>query len=281
MCDLSVVTVCSNAVSRSFYLSEMIESVWDIANEIIVIDCDRHPHSETFKVLKNNFGLEWYYGNGSNKYSHKIKLYWVPWVDSMRCIEPRLLKSLAISFSSSLYLMTLDSDEVIHEEEHNKVIECIEKGHFAYQFHTIHFYRDYDHIKINEMYDYRTRLFKNNKHTSLTVFDMHDSYGGYDCGNIFYNHHKDENERKYLPLSQHPDCKKTSINIQHYGHTIRKGTYLEKKNRIEKMYHPSFEPLDKWEWDMSNTVEFKGKHPKAMEKRIKEDNEWNIKNGVV
>jgi len=97
---------------------------------------------------------------------------------------------------------------------------------------------------------------------------MHDGFNGYDCGLIYYNYAEEEKDREYKPLSHHSETKATSIETYHYGHVRSNKSYLEKKNNIERSYHPEWKDLKKWEWDMSGTSKFIGSHPKSMKERI-------------
>ena len=264
---LSVVTTCSEAVSKEFYLKELIESVWEIADEVIVINGDpeqSNSHlSETYGLLWDNFAKDKDQYGG--KEIGKIKIYRNPWQKRMGCMMGRLQRSLAISHASSDYIMLLDSDEIIHEQDHDKIRKCLELGHIAYAWHTLHFYKDYNTVKIpgNGWYDYRANLFKNNSY----IFDMHDSYSGYQ-GTVYATMGDEERDRRYLPLISHADCKKTSIEVFHFGHVRSDKVYLQKTNEINKSYHPNWKNETKVKWDMENTEAFTGTHPEIMKERI-------------
>lgn len=271
---LSVVTCCSGAISKEFYLKELIESVWDIATEIIVINGDNKNdpvYSETCNVLYNNFSdYKGFLTEGAHTLKNKIKIYHNPWQKRMGCMMGRLQRSLAISHATKDYIMLLDADEIIHEKDHDKIRKCLELGYTAYAWHTIHFYRDYNTIKIpgGSWYDYRANLFKNNSYT----FDMHDSNNGYQ-GTVYANMEDSERDRKYLPLSGHPGCKKTSIEVFHYGHVRSEKVYLQKTNEINASYHPHYKDLKTLMWDMSNTRQINITHPEVLHERIKNHKE--------
>jgi len=126
--SLSVVTCCSDAISKEFYLKELIESVWDIADEIIVINGDKWDglipwKSETDSLITSI----------KNKHEDFLKLerYHNPWQKRMGCIMPRLQKSIAISHATKDYILLLDADEVIHEKDHEKIKACLELDFFC------------------------------------------------------------------------------------------------------------------------------------------------------
>ena len=155
---LSVVTTCSDAVSKEYYLKELIESVWEIADEIVVINGDLNYMGETWKLLVDNWPDE------VTGLHSKLKMYNNPWQKRMGCMMGRLQRSLAISHASMDYVMLLDSDEIIHEKDHDKIRKCLKLGHIAYAWQTVHFYKDYNTVKIpgDGWYDYRANIFKNN-----------------------------------------------------------------------------------------------------------------------
>lgn len=264
---LSVVTTCSDAISKEFYLKELIESVWEIADEIIIINGDEdysYTGSETALLLRDNFQKPFKEGWMLDR---KLKLYHNPWQKRMGCMMGRLQRSLAISHATKDYVMLLDADEIIHEKDYDKIRKCLELGYIAYAWHTIHFYRNYNTIKIpgtgSGFYDYRANLFKNNSY----IFDFHDSDNGYQ-GTVYANMEDSERDRKYLPLIEHPDCKKTSIKVMHFGHVRSEQVYLKKTNDINASYHPHYKDLKTLKWDLTYIKKFEGTHPKVMKERI-------------
>ena len=267
---LSVVTTCSDAVSKEFYLKELIESVWDIADEIVVINGDNDTN-ETNNLLQEHFFNQKIVPEGVmiEHEVDKIKVYNNPWQKRMGCMMGRLQRSLAISHASMDYIMLLDADEIIHEKDHDKIRKCLELGHIAYAWHTIHFYKDYNTVKVpgEGWYDYRANLFKNNSY----IFDSHDSYSGYQ-GTVYATMENEERDRRYLPLINHADCKKTSIEVFHYGHVRSDKVYLQKTNEINASYHPHYKDKTELMWDMSDIKKFKGTHPKVMKERIERFN---------
>ena len=102
---LSVVTTCSEAVSKEYYLKELIESVWEIADEIIVINGDFNYTGETWKLLVDNWP------DKATGLHPKLKMYNNPWQKRMGCMMGRLQRSLAISHATQDYIMLLDNDD--------------------------------------------------------------------------------------------------------------------------------------------------------------------------
>jgi len=263
---LSVVTTCSDAITKEYYLKELIESVWEIADEIVIIVGDKYYGGQNIQLqsLETTDLLYKYFKNYMYK---KIHIYFNPWQKRMGCMMGRLQRSLAISHASMNYIMLLDADEIVHEKDYNKIRKCLELGHTAYAWHTIHFYRDYNTIKIpgDGWYDYRANLFKNNSY----IFDGHDSNNGYQ-GTVYATMADKERDRRYLPLIEHPDCKKTSIEVMHFGHVRSDKVYLQKTNEINASYHPHYRDKTELMWDLTNIKKFEGTHPKVMKERINE-----------
>lgn len=269
---LSVVTTCNDAISNEYYLEELIRSVWDIATEIIILNGDDSinpdgpgvSQSETDDCIWSVFRR---LGISEDEFSRKVKIHYNRYEPRLGAIMTRIQKSIAISHATESYVLLLDADEVIHENDHDKIRKCLELGHFAYATKTLHFYRDYKHIKVGPgWYDFRTRLFKNNSY----VFDTHDHFGNYSCDLVYANMHREEGKRKFTSLMEHPDKQLTSIEVFHAGHCRSKEVYLRKKNQIERAYHPDWVDLsvEDWDWDMSDTEVYEGDYPEALKERI-------------
>lgn len=257
--SLSVALSCSNPISMDFPLKECIQSIVPIADEIIIVNGDKiefDSYGEVHQVLNDYF-----------QHIEKImRIYHLPWRDSFRKNMSLLSKTAAISQCTKDYILLLDADEVIHEKDYERIKKCLEIGHDAYSFRTIHFYRDYDHYKVNgeRWYNHRPKLFKN----GLGIWDGYQSWISEWDEVIIREYTADLVTWDYEPV--HEFSKQTKIDIFHYGYTRKPEIMLKKQNNIEKRHHPDWKELDKWIWDMSDTKEFKGAHPEVMEERIKE-----------
>lgn len=256
---LSVATYVDNPLSKEFYLKELIESVWNIADEIIVVNGDkegRSPYSETYKLI---YDIE----EERNDFN-KIKVYHNPWEWRMGKNMGRLQRSLAVSHCTKDYVLLLDADEIIHEVDHDKIRKAMELGHDVYSFKTLHFYRHFYQIlqgqnpsdPPNEFYVYRPKMFKN----GLGILDMHDYKGNY-SGLITFD------GRDCQEIS-----KRTSIRIFHVGHVRSKESYVRKTNDIERSYHPHHHDIkvDEFDWPwQSACIPYDGDYPKVLVSRIK------------
>ena len=82
----------------------------------------------------------------------------------------------------------------------------------------------------------------------------------------------EERDRRYLPLINHGDCKKTSIEVFHYGHVRSDKVYLQKTNEINASYHPHYKYKTELMLDLTNIKKFEGTYPKVMKERIERFN---------
>lgn len=272
---LSVVTCCNDAISMEFYLEELIKSIWSIADEIVVVNGDNSCR-ETVDVCKKvvrDMGFDWYIGDGGNLRplpDGKFCLYFNKWEPRMGWQMLYLQKNIAISHATGDWVLRLDADELIHEDDLEKIrgaIDYAENNDLyinAFTFKVLHFWGDYDHIKTGKnesdpgenWYERRVHLFRNN----LRYHDGHDKHGN-DTDSLV--------DGKYNPVLHLPTTANTSIRCFHYGHVRSKEVYLNKKNKIERMFHGgNWQDLTEWKWDMTGTVEYEGTHPKVMENRI-------------
>lgn len=259
---LSVVTYVSNAVNGEFYLGELVSSVYDLADEIVIVDGDKGYDNRQTMTLISALKEKFEDDRGHNK----IWAYYNPWEWKLGYAMGRIQRSVALSHASSDWVILLDADEVLHEKDFDKIKEAMQYGHEndvdVFSFRTLHFYRDYWHLKHgknpsdsgNSWYNHRPKMFRNLQ----GIFDMHDKNNNYSG----------------LITRDRRDCQEiasqTSIEVFHYGHVRTKEAYVHKTNLIENSYHPDWQNIDweTFEWDMRGTKDFEGTHPQAMQKRI-------------
>lgn len=275
MPTLSVVTTVSDVNSKQFYLSELVASVYEIADEIIIVDGDKGADTKNRETMNMIHKLKKVYTNPETG-ENKIWAYYNPWESRMGVAMYGLQDSLAISHASKEWILHLDGDEVIHEDDHIKIKKAMVMGDAenidVFSLRTLHFYRDYNHIKTgankndpgNNWYNHKPRLFKNNKGIYSSHIEGHSG----------------------LVLSDNRNAeeiaKKTSIVVYHYGHTRSLQVYINKTNQIEHAFHGENAKIiskKDFRWDMEMTEKFEGKHPKAMQKRISKFNRLFGENG--
>jgi len=259
---LSVVTYVSEASAQEFYLAELVSSVYDLADEIVIVDGDSGYNNRDTMTLIAALKEKFQDDRGHNK----IWAYYNPWEWRLGKNMGRIQRSIAISHATGDWVILLDADEVLHEKDFDKITDAMKYGDEnndnVFSFRTIHFYRDYWHYKAgenpsdpgNEWYNHRPKMFRN----GLGIFDMHDHKGHY-SGLV---------SREAIDLQIHAQT--TSIEVFHLGHVRSKKSYVEKTNLIERSYHPEWKDIDvdTFEWDMRGTYDFEGTHPVAMKRRI-------------
>lgn len=265
---LSVVMAVSNPIIYDFPFVECVKSVLPIADEVVIINGDKEFfwYEEENYSNKNNAEVDYLLSKYIVDSIDKFKIFHLPWQEHFRKNMESLAKSAAISQATSDYVLLLDVDEIIHENDYNKIKQCLEMDKDAYSFRTIHFYRDYNHHKIpnaeNYWYNHRPKLFKNFK----GIWDGYQSWVDKDK-ELHTEYTADLITWDYKPV--HSFSVKTSISIYHYGYVRDKSKMLVKSNNIEKRYHPDYSNKLEWDWDMDNTTLFEGIHPQVMESRIK------------
>ena len=285
MVKISVYTCGNDHFKDEWYLLEGIRSALGFADEVVVVYGGNPilqsefiapiPESDLFRKGHASFC---YHANDDGtflallkfaKENNKIKLFMNPWEKRMRKHQTALQKSIALSHCTGDVCVLFDSDEVFHEDDYKIIRNLAEvliaqTNIKAVYFDTIHFWRDFNHVKMGEgWYTGKVYMVKNDegifhgKHPSMDSIEP-DAHVG-------FGHTVLTAQETYLP--KHPPT------VCHYGHVRSKEAYIRKKNAIERRYHGFlWENLtpDTWDWDMSDTVEFTGKHPKVMEDRINE-----------
>ena len=107
---LSVVTYVSNAVNGEFYLGELVSSVYDLADEIVIVDGDRGYDNRQTMTLISALKEKFKDDRGENK----LWAYYNPWEWKLGCAIGRIQRSGAISHASSDWVILLDADEGLH-----------------------------------------------------------------------------------------------------------------------------------------------------------------------
>jgi len=256
--SLTVATFVSEPTSKEFPFKELILSALPIADEIVVVSGGKDGH---VGFLAGEIApiMDEIYEENPHLTGREINVVFNTWQPRMRRNMMVLQKSLAISHASCDWVLALDGDEVLHEKDYDKIKMAMKLDHDAYTFKVNHFYKDYKHIKVaqsgDQWYARRPYLFKN----GLGIFD------GYrlieEEGICRYT--SDLTTWDYKPVMAF--AKHTSIDVFHYSFVRSKEAMLAKTNAIERRHHPDWVDLETWEWDMDNTEEFMGTHPKPIE----------------
>lgn len=264
MKTISVAVACSNPIDMYFPFKELLLSINDLADEVVILNCDSDE-----KVIYGDSQVDIIIDEVQKKYDFKpkLKIYYLPWQEHMMKNMEMLAKTAAISQCSCDYVLLLDADEIIHEEDIPKIKRLVELDKGSYSFRTIHFYKDYESVidsNKTEFYNHRPKLFRNFEGT----FDGYQSwccteYGT--CG-LETEYTADLVTWDYISLTKLAN--KTKVNIYHYGWVRPDDVMLHKQNTIDNRYHRNFSNRSSWNWDMSVVKAFEGTHPKVMKERI-------------
>lgn len=263
---LSVCVPCSNPISMDFPLRECILSAIPIATQIVLINGDEcRFEGEVTKVISDSLEYDKEIAEWDFRDDTSFDEYHLPWRDSFRKNMHVLAVTAGISQCTEDYILWLDADEVLHEQDHGNICKCMALGFDAYSFSTIHFYRDYNTVKEwkDNWYNFRPKLFKN----GLGIWNGYQSWLEQEGGvyRIRREYTSDLTTWDYKPV--HAFSKKVPIDIYHYGWCRDLETLTKKQNAIERRHHPDW--VDKeWNWDMSDTKPYENSHPKVMEDRI-------------
>lgn len=248
MSKISVYTTCTNAIRDEFFPLEGIRSALNFADEVIVVD-----GGSTDNTIDKIRGLN----------TNIVKIYNNEWLDSLGKNMYAINKSMALGHCSGDWCVLMDSDEVFHEEDADRIrgiAEHVSKDILAIEFNTIHFYKTYRNI-INgcpdwkDLYDRKIYMVRNNRF-------MHHGALGEEADAHVDLHGKPIPRDKIITAN---------IRVFHYGHVRTKETYIKKKNAIEKRHNLEWEDLtvDAFEWLPDNKLKpYYGSHPSVMYDRI-------------
>jgi len=154
------------------------------------------------------------------------------------------------------WVIYLQSDEVLHEQDYQKIREDIQKandqGHDVLRFRYLHFWQKHNVVTLNERwYPVEIRAFK--LHTSTPILSHGDAQ-------TFENWTSAFDSDAY---------------IYHYGHVREQKAYKQKMERMHRYYHRGFDRVRKSLKTMvknflRNDREFffYGDHPIVMKERI-------------
>ena len=250
----------NNNYLNEYCIDEILTQGINLYDEVVFIDGDSIDETmDMINIHKDNY-------LSKNK---KFKIYKLPWRDSFRKNMMLLTRTAAMSQIESDYILYMDADELLLESQFSKIKNLINLDNDAYSFQTLHFWRDYNHIKdyVDNWYNYRPKLVKN----GLGIWDGYQSWID-KTGNIQRNYTSDLTTWDYKPV--YSFAEKSSIVTFHYGWILSSERALEKYNSIELRHHPdgSTKKIE-WNWGMESVKEFKANHPEAIKEKIKRHKE--------
>lgn len=154
------------------------------------------------------------------------------------------------------WVIYLQSDEVLHEQDYPKIKEDIQKaneqGHDVLRFRYLHFWQKHNIVTLNERwYPIEIRAFK--LHTKTPILSHGDAQTFENWTSAF----------------------DTDAHIYHYGHVREEKAYKQKMERMHRYYHSGFNSFRKTLKRMvkdflRNDREFffYGDHPQVMQERM-------------
>ena len=247
MSTISVYTTTTNSIRDEFFAVEDIKSALKFADEVIIVDGGSEDNTLN-QIKKIN--------------DERIKVYTSPWLTTLGTGIYSINKSLALGRCTSDWCVLMDSDEVFHEfdiEKIKRIPDSVTENIIAISFNTLHFYKDYYHLmngvkEWKDLYDFKIYMVRN----GLGI------HHGNNCGDPDAHLTSDG---KLIPAEKivHID-----ISVFHYGHVRTIDSYLRKTNKLHKSFsggdHKEITQYT-WipEWKLST---FSGKHPEVMQERI-------------
>jgi hypothetical protein len=252
-------TFVRNAVKFDYPVVESINSILPLCDEVIVsIGNSEDKTEELIRSIPSN----------------KIKIYNSVWDDSLKqggkVLAVETNKALDDVSADSDWCFYLQADEVIHEEDHEAIINAMKKYKdddrvegLLFKYH--HFYGSYDYIgDSRQWYGREIRIIKNDKN----IRSYRDGQG-------------------FRKNDQKLNVKPVDAFIYHYGWVRHPQTQMQKHLQFEELYDSkrfaemqakkASDALDYSEID--SLEKFTGSHPLVMQDRIKQKNwdfEFNI-----
>ena len=247
-------TFVRNALKYDYPVAESIRSLLPLADEMIV--AVGNSEDETEQLIR---------GIGSAK----IKSVPAIWDDSLRegghVLAVETDKALAEVAADSDWAFYLQADEVIHENDYEKISSAMKKWKDDERvegllFHYKHFYGSYDYVADSrQWYRREIRIVRNNR----SIHSWKDAQGFR------------RNNRKL-------NVKEVDATIYHYGWVKNPLQQQAKQKTFHKLWHN-----DQWveehvmkgdQFDysgISSLAKFAGTHPAAMKERITKMN-WRF-----
>ena len=248
-------TIVRNAIKYDYPVKESIQSVLPLCDKFIV--SIGNSEDDTESLIRSIT-------------SEKIEIMHTIWDDSLReggkvlSIETnKVLDNISDEYDWCFYIQ---SDEAIHENDYDKIYECMKKNlnnrnidGLLFNYH--HFFGNYDYVAVSRnWYRKEIRIIRNDKN----IRSYKDAQG----------FRKTDNSK--LKVAN------TDAYIYHYGWVRNPYAQLEKQKSFHKMWHD-----DEWvnknvqeekvmNYEVNDILErFKGKHPSIMLERIKKYN-WQF-----
>lgn len=248
-------TIIRNAEKFDYPVKESIQSVLPLVDVFIV--SVGNSEDQTEQIIRSI-------------QSDKIKIVHSVWDDSLR--EGGKLLSVETNKAKLQipndvdWCFYIQSDEVIHEQDYDKIYSAMQKNLSAKNvdgllFNYYHFFGNYNYIAVSrKWYRKEIRIIRNN----ADILSYKDAQGF---------RKKDTSKLK---------VKETGAYIYHYGWVRHPQAQLEKQKKFHKLWHQDEwinENIDEQKvlnYEVNDILEkFQGTHPFVMSERIKKHN-WNF-----
>ncbi len=247
-------TIIRNALKYDYPVIESINSILPICDQFIV--AVGNSEDKTLELIQSIN-------------SPKIKIVETEWDDSLReggkvlAIETnKAFEAIGKDFDWCFYIQ---SDEIVHERDHQKIIEALEKYKDATEidgllFNYIHFYASYDYVGVSKAwYRKEIRVIRNDK----SIRSFRDAQGFRKHGNKLV-------------------VKQIDASIYHYGWVKHPSFQMAKQQNFNKLWHSdswmkkNISAANEYDYNRADIIEkFNGTHPLVMHDRIQKMN-WKL-----
>jgi len=260
-------TIIRNAVKYDFPVVESIQSLLPLCDEVIV--SVGNSEDNTLELIKNI-------------QSQKIKIIESIWADSLRkgglLLAKETNKAMDAISSDSDWVIYLQADEVLHENDTSVIKEAMQKwkGDKKVEgllFDYKHFYGSYSFIEDSRLwYRREIRIIRNNKH----IHSFRDAQGFRIYDNLT------PIDEELLNGGRKLKVKHSGATICHYGWVKHPVVQQNKRSSFYKLWHDE-DSIEKnlkqnTEYDYSLVCALKrmeGTHPAVMADRVKKQ-DWKF-----
>ena len=252
---ISVYTCCNDAIEKEFTLFEGVKQALTFADEVVYVDGSSKDGT-----------LQWMEAFASR--DNRIKIYKNLWPIHMLKSATVVQKNLALSKCTGDWCMLMDADEVYSNKLCSSIRDWIreaeEQKRIAVYCQTKHFFGNYTTLCSNDPWcDYR--WYEGKIYVVKNNIGIH--HGNADGDHDGFVTNEDQTLDVYtLNLGNNVMTRAASVN--HYGHVRSDEIYSQKKNAIERRYHPNWQDKDYTLMMFSEYFTgYLGEHPQSMSER--------------